>query len=182
MDDPLAGRLLIANAGLYDPNFRRAIVLVGHHDDEDGAVGVILNRPLEVAVAEAVPALAPLVPDGDPVFRGGPVQPSAAVVVADFAEPERAGVIAFGSIGFLPERADDDISEAIRRARVFAGYAGWGPGQLEAELEEGSWLVLPATPEDVFHREPERLWADVVPRLGPNGAMLRTLPEDPSLN
>lgn len=179
--DPLAGRLLIASAGLYDPNFRRTIVLVGHHDDEGGAVGVILNQPLEVAVAEAVPALAPLVPDGDPVFRGGPVQPSAAVVVADFAEPDRAGVIAFGSVGFLPERSDD-IGEAIRRARVFAGYAGWGPGQLESELEEGSWLVLPATPGDVFHREPERLWSEVVTRLGPNGALLRTLPEDPSLN
>lgn len=180
--EPLAGRLLIANAGLYDPNFRRTIVLVGHHDDEDGAVGVILNRPLEVAVAEAVPALAPLVPDGDLVFRGGPVQPSAAVVVADFEEPDRAGVIAFDSIGFLPERSEDDISGAIRRARVFAGYAGWGPGQLETELAEGSWLVAPASAEDVFHPEPDLLWGEVVTRLGGTGALLRTLPEDPSLN
>jgi putative transcriptional regulator len=180
--EPLAGRLLIANAGLYDPNFRRSIVLVGHHDDEDGAVGVILNRPLEIGVAEAVPALAPLVPDGDPVFRGGPVQPSAAVVVADFTEPERAGVIAFDSIGFLPEHGDDDISGAIRRARVFAGYAGWGPGQLEDELADGSWLELPASAEDVFHQAPDRLWAEVVARLGGNAALLRTLPEDPTLN
>jgi putative transcriptional regulator len=179
--EPLAGRLLIANANLFDPNFRRAIVLVGHHD-EDGAVGVILNRPLDVAVAEAVPALAELVPEGEPVFRGGPVQPAAAVVVADFSDPERAGVIAFDSIGFLPERTDDDVTSVIRRARVFAGYAGWGPGQLEEELAEASWIVHPASAEDVFHRDPQRLWRDVVSRAGREALMLRTLPDDPSLN
>jgi putative transcriptional regulator len=179
--EALTGRLLIANANLFDPNFRRAIVLVGHHD-EDGAVGVILNRPLEVAVAEAVPALAGLVPDGEPVFRGGPVQPAAAVVLADFSDPERAGVIAFDSIGFLPERTDEDVSDAIRRARVFAGYAGWGPGQLEDELAESSWIVHAAFTEDVFHRDPERLWRDVVSRLGREAQVLRTLPDDPSLN
>jgi len=179
--EPLAGRLLIANASLFDPNFRRTIVLVGHHD-EDGAVGVILNRPLEVAVAEAVPTLASLVPDGDPVFRGGPVQPSAAVVVADFSDLDRAGIVAFGSVGFLPERSDGDVAGAIRRARVFAGYAGWGPGQLEDELAEDSWLVQPALPEDVFHRAPDHLWREVVTRMGAGAAMLRSLPEDPSLN
>lgn len=179
--ETLTGRLLIANAHLFDPNFRRAIVLVGHHDD-DGAVGVILNRPLDIAVAEAVPALAGLVPEGEPVFRGGPVQPSAAVVVADFRDPDRAGVIAFDTIGFLPERTDDDVSGAIRRARVFAGYAGWGPGQLETELAESSWIVLPALAGDVFHGSPDRMWPDVVARVGREGVLLRTLPDDPSLN
>ncbi|HEX6130950.1 MAG TPA: YqgE/AlgH family protein [Actinomycetota bacterium] len=177
----LTGKLLISNASLFDPNFRKTVVLVGHHDDE-GAVGVVLNRVLEVAVDEAVPPLSVLVPPGEPLFVGGPVQPEAAVVVAEFEDPSRAGVIAFDHVGFLPEEADHDDLTGMRRARVFAGYAGWGPGQLEAELEEDAWLVAPATADDVFHDDPERLWDDVVRRLDVRHQLLRTLPVDPSLN
>jgi putative transcriptional regulator len=104
------------------------------------------------------------------------------VVVADFEDPEKAGVVALGSIGFLPEEADPDDLGAIRRARVFAGYSGWGPGQLESELDEDAWLVTPATPEDVFDDEPEGLWERVVARLGPSYAVMRTMPFDPSAN
>jgi len=177
----LAGKLLVSNATLFDPNFRRTVVLIGHHDD-DGAVGVILNRPLGVSVDEAVPALAELVPPGDRLFEGGPVQPDAAVVVAEFDDPSKAGLVALGSIGFLPEEADPDDLGGIRRARVFAGYAGWGAGQLEDELDEVAWLVIDAVPEDVFHDEPERLWGDVVARMGPDYALMRTMPADPSFN
>jgi putative transcriptional regulator len=177
----LTGHLLLSNASLFDPNFRRTVVLIGHHDEE-GAVGVVLNRPFEVTVGEAVPPLVELVGDGEPLFQGGPVQPDAAVVVADFEDPSKAGVIAFGSIGFLAEEADHEALGVIRRARVFAGYSGWGPGQLEGELEEDAWLVTPARAEDVFHDLPERLWDDVVRRLGPTYAALRTLPFDPSAN
>jgi putative transcriptional regulator len=179
--DPLGGKLLVSNASLFDPNFRRTIVLIGHHDDE-GAVGVILNRPTEVAVDEAVPALAYLVSPGDLVFEGGPVQPDAAVVVAEFEDPEKAGLLALGSIGFLHEEPAPDELDGVVRARVFAGYAGWGAGQLEAELEEDAWLVVGAEAGDVFHDEPERLWEAVLPRLGPAFAMMRTMPHDPSLN
>lgn len=175
------GHLLIAGAGLWDPNFRRAVVLVGHHDDE-GAVGVVLNRVTEVSVGVAVPALASLVPDGDPLFIGGPVQPQSAVVVADFEEPDKADVVAFGSVGFLPDEADSDTVGGIRRARVFAGYAGWGPGQLDAELEEGSWIAEPARTEDVFTAEPEQLWSEVLRRKGHAYDMLRLMPADPSSN
>lgn len=177
----LTGHLLVSNASLFDPNFRRTVVLIGHHDDE-GAVGVVLNRPLDVAVDEAVPPLAALVQPGDLVYRGGPVQPEAAVVVADFEDPSKAGVVALGTIGFLPEEADPDDVGPIRRARVFAGYSGWGPGQLESELEEDAWLVTPARPDDVFDDEPEGLWERVVARLGPGYAMMRTMPFDPSSN
>jgi putative transcriptional regulator len=177
----LAGSLLIAGPQLWDPNFRRAVVLVGHHDDE-GAVGVVLNRVTEHRVAEAAPPLAPLVAEGDRLFIGGPVQPEAAVVVADFERPEVAEVIAFGSIGFLPQEVEADGLGPLRRARVFAGYAGWGPGQLEAELGEGSWLVEPATPDDVFTGRPESLWRAVVRRKGPRYELMATMPEDPSLN
>jgi putative transcriptional regulator len=179
--EPLSGHLLIAGSSLLDPNFRRAVVLIGHHDDE-GAVGVILNRPTEVAVDEAVPALAHLVTPGDLLFEGGPVQPDAAVVVAEFQDASEAGLVAFGSIGFLPDEAEPDDLDGVRRARVFAGYAGWGAGQLEGELEEDAWLVVPAQPGDVFHDEPERLWEEVLRRLGPAFAVMRTMPADPSLN
>jgi len=177
----LTGHLLLSNATLFDPNFRRTVVLIGHHDEE-GAVGVVLNRPLDVTVDEAVPPLAALVQPGDLVYQGGPVQPEAAVVVADFEDPTRAGVLALGSIGFLPEEADPDDLGTIRRARVFAGYSGWGPGQLEEELGEDAWLVTPALPQDVFDEEPEQLWERVVARLGPAYAMMRTMPIDPSAN
>jgi len=177
----LTGHLLISNASLFDPNFRRTVVLIGHHDDE-GAVGVVLNRPLDVTVDEAVPPLAELVDDDEALFEGGPVQPDGAVVLAEFADLALAGVVAFGSVGFLPDEVDEADRGAIVRARIFAGYSGWGPGQLEAELAEDAWLLTPATTADVFTAEPERLWEGVIARLGPAYAMLRSMPSDPSLN
>jgi putative transcriptional regulator len=178
----LSGRLLIAGPDLWDPNFRRAIVLVGHHDDE-GAVGVVLNRALPVTVHEAVPPLAELVDPEELLFVGGPVQPEAAVVVADFEDPSRAEVVAFDTVGFLPLETERDALGPIRRARVFAGYTGWGPGQLEAELErDGSWIAVPATVADVFSPDPGTLWDTVLRRLGSAYDMLRLMPADPSLN
>ena len=179
--EPLTGKLLLSNASLFDPNFRRTVVLIGHHDDE-GAVGVVLNRPLGVPVDAAVPPLSDLVDMGDELFEGGPVQPDGAVVVAEFADPSRATVVAFGAVGFLPEEMDLDDRADILRARIFAGYSGWGPGQLEAELAEDAWLCTQATEADVFTAEPDHLWEHVVRRLGPGYAMLRTMPLDPSAN
>jgi len=177
----LAGSLLLAGPSLWDPNFRRTVVLIGHHDDE-GAVGVVLNRSLEVSVAEAVPALADLAGEGAELFAGGPVEPGGVVVVADFVDPAVAEVLVVGSIGFLPQEPAADLPAAVRRARVFAGYAGWGAGQLEAELEEDSWIVEPAQPEDVFHPDPSRLWNDVLARKGPAFDLIRSMPYDPSSN
>ena len=177
----LTGRLLLSNATLFDPNFRRTVVLIGHHD-EDGAVGVVLNRPLGLPVDTAVPPLSDLVAIGDELFEGGPVQPDAAVVIAEFSDPTRASLVAFGAIGFLPDEMDTEDRDAIVRARIFAGYSGWGPGQLEDELAEDAWLVTEATDEDVFTPEPERLWERVVRRLGPGYAILQTMPIDPSAN
>jgi putative transcriptional regulator len=179
--DTLRGHLLVAGPGLWDPNFRRTVVLIGHHDDE-GAVGVVLNHPLDATVEDAVPPLSPLVPEGEPLFRGGPVQPEAAVVLADFEEPERAGVLALDSIGFLPEESDTGSLGGLRRARVFAGYAGWSAGQLEAEMEEDSWHATRALPGDVFTDDPAGLWAAAVGRLGPGFRLLATMPLDPTLN
>jgi putative transcriptional regulator len=177
----LRGQLLIAGAGLIDPNFRRTIVLVGEHNDE-GALGVVLNRPGPVTVREAVPPLADLVPPEDPVYIGGPVQPQSAVVLAEFDDPARAGLLVIDSIGFVVGDVDPLAIEGVRRARVYAGYAGWGPGQLEAELEESAWLLEAALPADVFAPDAEALWAAVVRRKGGDAAMLATLPFDPSTN
>jgi putative transcriptional regulator len=179
--EPLTGQLLIASATLFDPNFRRVVILVGHHD-EDGAIGVVLNRTLGITVREAVPPLGELVEPDEPLFSGGPVQADSVVVVADFADPSQAQLLAVGSIGFLPPETDEHGLTAITRARVFAGYAGWDGGQLEFELEEGSWLLEPALPSDIFHREPERLWQDVLRRKGPEFDMLRLMPDDPAMN
>jgi len=179
--DSLRGQLLIAGAGLWDPNFRRTVVLIGHHD-EDGAVGVVLNRPLEATVEKAVPPLSGLVPAGEWLFRGGPVQPEAAVVLADFEDRDRASVIALESIGFLPEETDSEAIGGLRRARVFAGYAGWSAGQLESEMGDGSWHPTPARPGDVFTNDPDGLWANVVGRLGPDYRLLKTMSIDPQMN
>ena len=179
--ESLKGYLLVAGPALVDPNFWRAVVLVGEHS-EDGALGVILNRVSEATVDEALPELAALADDLGAVHVGGPVQPSAIVVLADFVEPDRAGSLVIDSVGFLPSEVDPDSLGELRRARVYAGYAGWGPGQLDGELEEGSWIVEPAIPEDVFTADPDTLWGDVLRRKGGPFGVLALMPPDPSLN
>jgi putative transcriptional regulator len=177
----LKGQLLIAVPALVDPNFRRTVVLVGEHTDE-GALGLVLNRPAETTVLEAVPELTLLVDGLEQVHVGGPVQPSAIVVIAEFEDPERAGSLVLESIGFLPAEVDPDELGELLRARVFAGYAGWGPGQLDEELEEGSWIVEPAIATDVFTEEPDGLWSEVLRRKGGPYGVLAMMPADPSLN
>ena len=177
----LKGQLLVAGPSLLDPNFRRTVVLVGEHTDE-GALGVVLNRASEATVEDAVPELSALIDDEELVHVGGPVQPSAIVVVADFADPEQAGALILDSVGFLPAEVDPDAIGELRRARVFAGYAGWGPGQLDEDLDEGSWIVAPALAEDVFTGDPEQLWSEVLRRKGGPFEVLALMPPDPSAN
>jgi putative transcriptional regulator len=177
----LRGQLLIAGPGLVDPNFWRTVVLVGEHSEE-GALGVVLNRPSETSVEEAVPELAKLADGMGTVHVGGPVQSSAIVVLADFADPESARSLVLDSIGFLSTEVDRDSLGELRRARVYVGYAGWGPGQLDGELDEGSWIVEPALAEDVFTSDPEGLWSSVLRRKGGPFSVLASMPPDPSLN
>jgi putative transcriptional regulator len=179
--ESLKGQLLIAAASLFDPNFRRTVVLIGEHNDE-GALGVVLNRPTPVTVEEAVPPLASIVAVSDPLFLGGPVQPQSPVILAEFDSPDSAGLVVFRSVGFLTGEALPESGDGILRARVFAGYAGWGAGQLEAEMEMGSWIVEPALEEDVFTPDPEALWSDVLKRKGGEYRLLASMPFDPSMN
>jgi putative transcriptional regulator len=179
--ESLQGHLLIAGPGLVDPNFWRTVVLVGEHSD-DGALGVVLNRSSETSVEEAVPELAVLAEGMGTVHVGGPVQPSAVVVLADFAEPDDAGTLVLDSVGFLPSEVEPESLGELRRARVYVGYAGWGPGQLDGELEEGSWIVEPAIADDVFTDDPEGLWSAVLRRKGGPFSVLAAMPPDPSRN
>ena len=180
--ESLRGKLLLAAPTLVDPNFRRSVVLVSEHNDE-GAMGVVLNRPSPVTVGEAVPQLGDALDTDNVVFVGGPVQPTSIVFLGEFLDPDLAALIVFGRIGFpAAEAAIDELADATDRARVFAGYAGWGPGQLDGELENGDWFVEPALPEDVFTDEPDALWSAVLARKGGQFALVATMPPDPSLN
>jgi putative transcriptional regulator len=179
--ESLRGQLLIAGPGLLDPNFWRAVVLVGEHSEE-GALGVVLNRSSETTVAEAAPELSSLADAMGNVHVGGPVQPSAVVVLADFVAPREDDALVVGSVGFLPAEIDADDLGELRRARVYVGYAGWGPGQLDDELEEGSWIIEPADVDDVFTDAPDELWGAVLRRKGGPFGVLASMPPDPSRN
>lgn len=176
----LLGSLLVANGTLLDPNFHRTVVVITEHGD-NGAVGLVLNRPSPVLVEDAAPELAALVPPGSPVFIGGPVQPEAALVLADFKALHLAGKMVIGSIGLL-FGIDADTAQGIRRGRVFAGYAGWGPGQLEAEADQDAWIIEDALPADIFTQEPEGLWGSVLRRKGGSYRLMSLMPSDPSMN
>lgn len=178
----LQGQLLVAAPTLVDPNFRRTVVLIAAHGD-DGAMGIVLNRPTELELSEASELLDGIAGAGELVYLGGPVQTSSITVLAEWEEPERAAAIVVDDVGFVPGDEDMELIEPyVSRARVFAGHAGWGPDQLEAELEREDWIVVEASGDDVFCDEPETLWGSVLEREGGQYALLARMPADPSLN
>jgi putative transcriptional regulator len=182
MEESLSGQLLLAAPTLLDPNFSRAVILIGAHS-EDGAMGVILNRPSQATVGEAVPQLEPAVDDDDTVYLGGPVQPDSIVLLGEFMDPSPAGLLVLGRIGFPAPEADiEELAAATARRRVYAGYAGWGEGQLDSELEQGDWIAQPALPDDVFTEDPDELWSTVMARKGGAYTLLARMPLDPSVN
>jgi putative transcriptional regulator len=183
MSASLKGQLLIASPSILDPNFRRTVVFMTEHGDE-GAMGLILNRAAETTVSEAVPDLAWLAEGDDIVHVGGPVAPQSVVVLAEFEEPEQSALLVEDDLGFVPGDADDPelLAAAVRRSRVYAGHAGWGPGQLEGELAEEAWIVEAPRREELFSDDAEGLWPAVLRRMGREFALLSTMPPDPSLN
>ncbi len=182
MAESLAGQLLLASPSLRDPNFARTVVLVGVHND-DGAMGVVLNRPSAVTVREAVPQLEAAVGELEPVYVGGPVQPTSVVCLAEFLDPSLAELLVLGRIGFpAPSTGIGELAEATERRRVFAGYAGWTDGQLDAEVDQGDWIAQAALPEDVFSEVPQDLWSTVLTRMGGRYALIARMPVDPSVN
>ena len=183
MEESLRGKLLIAGPTLLDPNFARTVVLIAEHTEE-GAMGLVLNRPAETLIDEAVPDLDWMATDDARVWVGGPVAETAVIVLAEFDRPDLAGALVEGDLGFVGADADQpaQLDGAIRRARVFAGHAGWGPGQLEDELAEEAWIIEPPTRDEIFTADPDELWASVLRRKGHRYALLATMPPDPSLN
>lgn len=175
MAESLRGQLLIAAPSLHD-YFRRTVVLVIEHTPE-GAIGVVLNHASETTVADAVPQLAELAPDGELVRIGGPVSPESVVAIGEFDDIAEAGTHVIGAVGTL----DPDAQNAsVRRIRVYAGYAGWAAGQLDAELEQEAWVVMEPEPGDPF--SDGDIWAAALARKGGSYRLLATMPADPSLN
>jgi putative transcriptional regulator len=179
--DHFEGQLLIAGGGLFDPNFRQTVVLVVEHNPE-GALGVVLNRPSTLTVEQAAPALSGVTARDERLYVGGPVQPQAAVILAQFEHPDLATQLIFDSIGVIGDESEDLGSPGLLRKRIFAGYAGWAEGQLDGELESGDWILESAQPEDVFTDRPEELWSRILKRKGGRHALLAHMPFDPSTN
>lgn len=180
----LTGRLLVATPALADPNFDRAVVLLLDHDEE-GSLGVVLNRPTPVDVGDILESWGGLGGDPGVVFQGGPVSLDSALGLAVI--PGDEGPLGWrrvhGAIGLVDlETPPELLARALGSLRIFAGYAGWGPGQLENELTEGAWYVVESEPGDVSSPRPERLWRAVLRRQRSELAMVATYPDDPSLN
>jgi putative transcriptional regulator len=179
------GRLLIAEPMLGDPNFERSVVLVVEHTDE-GALGLVLNHPTQIPVADALPAWADLVTEPSVLYLGGPVDEQTGWCLARAREPSSVDGFAplLGDLGLVDLSADPALLVAdLHAVRVYAGYSGWGPGQLDAELSVDAWFVVDARPDDPFHDSAEDLWAAILARQP--AAELRRLslfPPDPSLN
>ncbi|MYS22312.1 putative transcriptional regulator [Streptomyces sp. DvalAA-14] len=186
----LTGRLLVATPRLADPNFERAVVfLLDHH--RKGSLGVVLNRPTAVDVGDVLQPWAPLAVAPGVVFEGGPVSLDSAlglaVVPGGPGADGEAGPLGWrrvhGAIGLVDLEAPPELLAAeLGSLRIFAGYAGWGPGQLDRELAAGAWYLVESEPGDLSAPDPERMWRAVLRRQRGKLAMVATYPDDPSLN
>ena len=174
-----AGQLLVAHPNMLDPNFRRSVLFISAHSSEDGAEGVIINRPLDKQVSELVSEAAPEALAEVPVFIGGPVATNQLMFAAfDWKGPDSLSLNHHVAIEEAHQLAARDRSAV----RAFVGYAGWTAGQLESELQQNAWLLQKPT-RDAF--SPERLpklWFEIMRNLGPWFKMLAAAPDDPSLN
>lgn len=177
------GTLLVAAPTMVDPNFRRTVVFVIDNRDE-GTLGVVLNRPSDLPVAEVLPNWGPHVVAPQAVFSGGPVEAKTALCLAALRTGETAasvpGVISVrGPVAMVDLDADPDpLLPKVRGLRVFAGYAGWDSGQLASEIDRGDWLIVPALPGDVLATPERDLWGQVLRRQGVPTALLATHPGD----
>ncbi|MGE0226982.1 MAG: YqgE/AlgH family protein [Dehalococcoidia bacterium] len=178
-----AGRLLVATPLLDDPNFRRTVVLLCSHDAH-GAFGLVLNRPLEAAVVDLAPEWRGFVTAPPVLFAGGPVDRAQAFALGWSARTrgESWWTPIGGGVGLLSLEGEPDALEDIEQVRLFAGYAGWGAGQLEGEVSEEAWFVVDAAPGDAFSARPARLWHEVLGRQRGELRLFAHFPPDPRLN
>lgn len=185
--DPIrAGQLLVATPALLDPNFAHAVVLV-LDADEDGALGVVLNRPSSVSVDEVLPDWSTMAGPPSVMFQGGPVSADSALALAALPAGQESEPIGFrrlfGDVGVVDLDAPTEVAApALRAMRIFAGYAGWDEEQLVDEILEGAWYVLPSESDDLFGPDPVGLWMRVLRRQPGELAWVSTRPLDPSMN
>ncbi|HVX42994.1 MAG TPA: YqgE/AlgH family protein [Mycobacteriales bacterium] len=182
--EPESGMLLIASPILQDPNFARSVVFVIDHR-EDGTTGVILNRPSQVRVLDVLPQWSALAVGSRTLFVGGPVEKNAALCLARRAPGSQpAGwTTVTGQIGLTDLDGDPArLGSELHELRIFAGYSGWGRDQLQREIGEGAWFVVPALPSDVFADPGVDLWREVLRRQTGSLALLSSYPDDPHLN
>ncbi|HET9418337.1 MAG TPA: YqgE/AlgH family protein [Chthoniobacterales bacterium] len=171
----LTGSLLIAHPNMLDPNFRRTVLFISVHDPEDGAVGIIINRPLDKQLADVVTEPPPAGLADVPVFLGGPVGKNQLMIAA--LEWQKGEGLKLNQKVALEEPNDDGATVC-----AFVGYAGWTAGQLETELEQKAWLVRKPSRSLVRLERLPQLWFDIMRGLGPWYKMLAAAPDDPSLN
>ncbi|MGF1596594.1 MAG: YqgE/AlgH family protein [Acidimicrobiales bacterium] len=180
MAPSLSGRILVARPELSDPNFDATLTLVLEHSDE-GALGVVLNRPTPLTMADAFPDWQEMTARPDVVFAGGPVDRDALIALGRSGTDDGALVLGAHSVD-LDQQPTLVAAEGIEAVRVFAGYAGWAAGQLEGEIANHGWWVVDGTIDDLFTDDPTRLWARVLQREGGDLAWYAHFPLDPSLN
>jgi putative transcriptional regulator len=184
-EEPRVGRLLVASPRLADPNFARTVVMILARHPAEGTLGVVLNRPSTTAVDELLPSWGPLAAEPAMVFVGGPVGAQGAIGLARGGSdtPAEGWAPVAGRLGTVDlARHPVDLPTPVEAVRVFSGHAGWGQGQLEAEIDEGAWVVLDAGPDDVACATPDRLWRAVLRRQGGKLAWLANVPLDPRTN
>jgi putative transcriptional regulator len=180
----LRGRLLVAMPVLQDPNFDRTVTLLLEHTEE-GALGLVLNRPSDTELDDPLPEWGPLAAEPPVVFVGGPVALDGAIGLARAADPvpSEGWAPLFDDLGTVDlRRSPEEIEAPLERLRVFLGHAGWGPGQLEGELAEEAWAVVDALPDDPLSEDPFGMWRRVLRRQSGRLAWLANHPPDPSLN
>jgi putative transcriptional regulator len=181
----LAGRLLVAAPQIEEGTFRRSVVMLLHHD-EDGAQGVILNRPIDADIDAVLPGWKSVATQPQTMFQGGPVGLDSAIglvtVPGDTQEPLGIKHL-FGGLGLVDLDAPPNlVAPEVAGMRIFAGYAGWSGGQLELEIRRGDWYVVTSEPRDAFSPTPERLWSAVLARQTDNLKLVAGFPDDPNLN
>lgn len=183
--DSTVGHLLIAEPMLGDPNFDRSVVLMIEHS-ADGALGVVLNRPTELEIDMVLADWAALAAPPAVIYMGGPVEQNGVLALGRrrAGSPEVPGwTSVLGDVGTIDLHLEpDQVAGGLDGIRFFAGYSGWGGGQLDAELGEGAWLVVPAIADDVFAPDPDTMWRSVLRRQRGKVSMLADFPVHPSLN
>ena len=176
----LAGSLLVAHPNMLDPNFRRAVLFISAHDPEDGAIGVIINRPLEKNIAELVSETPPQNLADVPVFFGGPVGNNQLMLAA--FEWHKSEGLKLNQHSLTADEPIAAVADGAPSVFAFLGYAGWNAGQLEAEMKQKAWIVQKPSRAALKSEKLSRLWFDIMNRLGPWYRMLAAAPDDPSLN